>query len=47
MANLTFADTRIRALKPRKSTYDIRDKNLRGFGVRVTPSGGKRLFVYC
>ena len=44
-ANLT--DARIGALRPRKSAYDIRDGRLRGFGVRVLPSGGKRFFVHC
>ena len=47
MANLTFTDARVRALKPGKTAYDIRDATLRGFGVRVTPSGRKRFFVHC
>ena len=37
---------RVDALKPRKSAYDIRDDDLKGFGVRVLPSGGKRYFVH-
>ena len=37
---------RIDALKPRKSAYDVRDDDLKGFGVRVLPSGGKRYFVH-
>ena len=44
-SNLTNA--RITALKPRKTSYDIRDGKLRGFGVRVLPSGRKRFFVHC
>ena len=37
---------RIRALKPRKSAYDIRDRELKGVGVRVLPSGAKRYFIH-
>ena len=42
-----LTDARIAALAPRKSSYDIRDGKLRGFGVRVMPSGRKRFFVHC
>ena len=31
---------------PRKSPYDIRDEDLKGFGVRVLPSGAKRFFIH-
>ena len=44
-ANLT--DARVKALKPRKTAYDLRDAKLRAFGVRVLPSGRKRFFVHC
>ena len=47
MARTDLTDARIRALKPRKSAYDLRDGKLGGFGVRVLPSGGKRFFVHC
>ena len=47
MPRTDLTDARIGALKPRKSAYDIRDGKLRGFGVRVLPSGGKRFFVHC
>ena len=47
MAGKTLTDARIGALAPRKTAYDIRDGKLRGFGVRVTPSGRKRFFVHC
>ena len=47
MPRIALTDARIRALKPRKTAYDIRDKNLRAFGVRITPSGRKRFFVHC
>ena len=47
MAGKILTDTRIGALIPRKTSYDIRDGKLRGFGVRVTPSGRKRFFFHC
>ena len=47
MARTNLTDARVGALAPRKTAYDLRDGTLRGFGVRVTPSGGKRFFVHC
>ena len=46
MATVRLDERRIRALKPRKAAYDIRDRELRGFGVRVLPSGAKRYFIH-
>ena len=46
MAVLALTDARVRALKPRKTRYDVRDARLVGFGVRVAPSGRKRFFVH-
>ena len=46
MPNVTFTEVRVKALRPRKSAYDIRDAKLKGFGVRVLPSGAKRFFVH-
>ena len=43
--NLT--DARIGALLARKTAYELRDAKLRGFGVRVLPSGRMRFFVHC
>ena len=37
---------RVDALKPRKKTLDVRDSVIRGFGVRVLPSGRKRYFLH-
>ena len=37
---------RVDALKARKKVYDIRDGELRGFGVRVLPSGHKHYFLH-
>ena len=47
MASITLTDARIRALGPRKTAHDIRDAKLKGFGVRVLPSGRKRFFIHC
>ena len=47
MSKTDLTDLRIGALKPRKVAYDIRDRKLRGFGLRVLPSGRKRFFVHC
>ena len=46
MATLRLDQRRIRAFKPRKSAYDIRDRDLKGFGIRVLPSGAKRYFIH-
>ena len=46
MATLRLNDRRVGTLKPRKSAYDIRDRELKGFGVRILPSGAKRYFVH-
>ena len=34
------------ALKPRRKTCDIRDAEIKGFGVRILPSGRKRYFLH-
>ena len=46
MATLRLNQHRVDTLKPRKSAYDVRDRDLKGFGVRVLPSGAKRYFVH-
>ena len=47
MSGAILTDARVKALRPRGTAYDIRDANLKGFGVRVSPSGCKRYFVHC
>lgn len=47
MSGSVLTQARVGALKPRGTAYDVRDRQLRGFGVRVLPSGGKRFFVHC
>ncbi len=46
MTRIDLTDARVRALKPRKTARDVRDGRLRGFGVRVLPSGSKRYFIH-
>lgn len=43
MSRTTQTDARIRALKPR----NVRDAKLKGFGVCVSPSGRRQLFIQC
>ena len=46
MATLRLNERRVDTFKPRKSAYDVRDRELTGFGVRVLPSGAKRYFIH-
>ena len=41
-----LSQRRIDNLKPKKTTYEVRDGELKGFGVRVLPSGTRRYFVH-
>ena len=47
MPGTTLTEVRVKALKPRKSVREVRDGKLRGFGVRVSPSGRKQFFIHC
>ena len=46
MATVRLHERRVQTLKPRKHAYDVRDRELKGFGVRVLPSGAKRYFIH-
>ena len=46
MRNLPLNQRRVDSLKPRRATYDIRDTDLKGFGIRVLPSGRKSYFLH-
>ena len=46
MSTVRLTESRVESLRPRKSPYDVRDSGLKGFGVRVLPSGAKRYFIH-
>ncbi len=46
MSTVRLTESRVEALEPRKSPYDVRDAELKGFGIRVLPSGAKRFFIH-
>ena len=46
MRRIRLTDSRVKALKPRKSIHSVRDAELRGFGVSVLPTGRKSFFVH-
>ncbi len=46
MATVRLTQRRVDGLRPRKSVYDIRDRGLKGFGVRIAPSGVKNYFLH-
>ena len=45
MRNLSLNQHRVDLLKPQNSAYDIRDTGLKGFGIRIFPSGKKSYFL--
>ena len=47
MPRTILTDARVRAIKPRKTIREVRDGKLRGFGVRVSPSGRRQFFIHC
>ena len=46
MSGTRLTDARVRALRPAKTTRNVRDSVLAGFGVRILPSGLKRFFLH-
>ena len=46
MTTARLTDARISALKPARSARDIRDKVLKGFDIRIMPSGRRRFFIH-
>ena len=46
MPNIALSEARIKALRSRPCAYDVRDAKLKGFGVRVLPTGAKRFFIH-
>ena len=45
MATTRLTQARVEALRPRKASLDVRDSGLKGFGVRVYPTGRKCYFI--
>ena len=46
MPTSRLTQRRVDALKPRRKSCDIRDAGIKGFGVRILPSGRKRYFLH-
>ncbi|MXX88419.1 MAG: tyrosine-type recombinase/integrase [Boseongicola sp. SB0677_bin_26] len=46
MSRVRLTDAKVRDLRPKKATRNVRDTVLAGFGVRILPSGGKRFFIH-
>ncbi|MDE0416098.1 MAG: tyrosine-type recombinase/integrase [bacterium] len=46
MAPSRLTQHRVDTLKPGRKARDIRDRDIRGFGVRILPSGRKRYFLH-
>ena len=46
MPAIRLTQRRVDALRPRRKVHDLRDTELKGYGVRVMPSGTKRYFIH-
>ena len=46
MAAIRLTQRRVDTLRPRKTVRNVRDAELKGYGVRVMPSGAKRYFIH-
>ena len=46
MPTSRLTQRRVDTLEPRRKTCDIRDAEVKGFGVRILPSGRKRYFLH-
>ena len=46
MPTSRLTQRRVNSLKPHKKTRDVRDSVIRGFGVRILPSGRKSYFLH-
>ena len=47
MVMISLAQARVNGLKARKAAFDVRDRKLRDFDVRVLPAGRIRFFIHC
>ena len=46
MPSIRLTQRRVDALRPRRKVRDVRDAELKGYGVRVMPSGARRYFIH-
>ena len=46
MPTIRLTQRRVDALRPRRKVRDVRDAELKGYGVRVMPSGTRRYFIH-
>ena len=46
MAAIRLTQRRVDTLRPRKTVRNVRDAELKGYGVRIMPSGKKRYFIH-
>ena len=46
MAAIRLTQRRVDTLRPRKTVRNVRDGELKGYGVRIMPSGAKRYFIH-
>ena len=46
MPSIRLTQRRVDALRPRRNVRNIRDAELKGYGVRVMPSGARRYFIH-
>ena len=46
MAAIRLTQRRVDSLRPRKTVRTVRDAELKGYGVRIMPSGAKRYFIH-
>ncbi len=46
MAAIRLTQHRVDTLRPRKTVRNVRDAELKGYGIRIMPSGAKRYFIH-
>ncbi len=46
MAAIRLTQRRVDTIRPRKTVRNVRDAELKGYGVRIMPSGVKRYFIH-
>ena len=46
MAGIRLTQRRVDALQPHRKVRDVRDTEMKGYGIRIMPSGAKRYFIH-